>query len=130
MLLRNRIDAAQQLVPLLDRYKKENGLVLAIPRGGVPIGHYIAKHFHFPLDLLLTKKIGHPLNPELAIGAVSTEGEVIDERSGVSSAYIEKEILRLKNTLAQRYTELAGTHRAASPQNKTVIIVDDGKIGR
>src|SRR5258708_40294381 len=58
--------------------KKEEGVILAVPRGGVPLGYYLAKHLDFTLDLLMTKKIGHPLNQEYAIGAVGLEDSIIE----------------------------------------------------
>jgi predicted phosphoribosyltransferase len=64
---------------LLEKFKSDKSAVLAIPRGGVPIGYYITRTFHFSMDLLLAKKIGHPSNKELAIGAVSLEDEIIDD---------------------------------------------------
>ena len=69
MRFRDRNDAAEQLILYLDKYRNENGLVLAVPRGGVPIGYHIAKRYNLPLELLMTKKIGHPYHSELAIGA-------------------------------------------------------------
>ena len=66
----NRYDAAKQLALGLEEYKKEDCVILAVPHGGVPLGYYLARHFGFPIDLLITKKIGHPRNKEFAIGAV------------------------------------------------------------
>ena len=79
MYYKDRIDAAKRLVRLLSKYKDQDGVVLAIPRGGVPLGAYIAKELNFPLDILLVKKIGHPANSEYAIGAVSLENEIIND---------------------------------------------------
>ena len=79
----DRQDAALQLIPLLAKYANEECVVLAVPRGGVPIGHTIARQYNFPMEVLLTKKIGHPASKELAIGAVSLEDEVIDLRRDV-----------------------------------------------
>ncbi|MGZ3920849.1 MAG: phosphoribosyltransferase, partial [Bacteroidia bacterium] len=66
MRFKDRQDAAFQLIPYLDKYKNDKGVVLAVPRGGVPIAYYVAKHYNFPLELLMIKKIGHPSNPEFA----------------------------------------------------------------
>ena len=97
MEFENRYDAAQKLASYLDKYKDEPGIILAVPRGGVPIGFYLAKHFNFPLELMLTKKIGHPMNKELAIGAVSLEGEVIDEWHNISDSYLQGEINKIRS---------------------------------
>ena len=120
------MDAALQLVPLLSKYAKENGIVLAIPRGGVPLGAIIAKHYHFPLELLLTKKIGHPNNPELAIGAVSLTSEILDDRFTASDEYVANEILNIRQSLKDRYKKFMGDRHPSELHDKTVIIVDDG----
>ncbi len=79
----DRYDAAMQLAKKLQKYKEVNGGVLAVPRGGVPVGFYIAKQLHFDLDLLMSKKLGHPYNEEFAIGAVGMEDEIIEETHGI-----------------------------------------------
>ena len=126
MHFRDRYDAALQLIPHLEKYRNERGIVLAVPRGGVPIAYYIAKQFHFPLELLLSKKIGHPQNPELAIGAVSPEDHLIDPRYDVPGEYIEQEIIRIRENLGERYKKFAGDRKPLDIQGRTVIIVDDG----
>ena len=125
-MYRDRYDAALKLISLLEKFKKDKSVVLAIPRGGVPIGYYIARTFHFPLDLLLTKKIGHPLNKELAIGAVSLEDEIIDDYPYIAKDYIDNQILEIRESLKQRYEKFLGNRTPIDLKNKTVIIVDDG----
>lgn len=122
----DRYDASLKLISLLEKFKKDKSVVLAIPRGGVPIGYYIARTFHFPLDLLLAKKIGHPSNKELAIGAVSLEDEIIDDYPYISRDYIEDQILEIRESLKQRYKKFLGNRSPIDLKNKTVIIVDDG----
>ena len=73
----NRFDAAMKLLKKLDKYRGLNGVILAVPRGSVPIGFYLARYLDFQLDLLMTKKLGHPLNPEFAIGAVGLEIQLL-----------------------------------------------------
>ena len=70
-MFRDRLEAGRQLAVKLKKYKNELGVVLAIPRGGVPVGFEVAKEIKMPLELVLTKKIGHPDNKEYAIGAAS-----------------------------------------------------------
>src|SRR5204863_9769462 len=103
MLFHDRYDAALQLIPHLEKYKKERGVVLAVPRGGVPIGYYIAKYFNLPLELLMTKKIGHPLHEEFAIGSVSLEDHIIDELYDIPPEYLENEIKQIRQSLQERY---------------------------
>lgn len=126
MIFQDRFDAAMKLIPLLAKYKNEEGVVLAVPRGGVPIGYYIAMEYNFPLEILLTKKIGHPGSSELAIGAVSLENEVIDDRHNVSDAYIEEQVQLIRKSLQDRYKKFMGDRKPMDLENKIVIIVDDG----
>lgn len=126
MIFEDRYDAAMKMIPLLSKYKNDDGVVLAVPRGGVPIGFHIAKAYHFPLELLLTKKIGFPGNPELAIGAVSLENEIIDDRFDISDTYLKAEILKIRKSLQERYKKFMGDRQPADLKDKTVIIVDDG----
>jgi len=126
MVFRNRYDVAMRLIPYLDKYKNERGIVLAVPRGGVPIGYYIAKNYNLPLELLLTKKIGHPGSSELAIGAVSMEDYIIDERHNIPQEYIDKEVKKITESLKERHKKFMGDRKPVDVENKIVIIVDDG----
>lgn len=126
MKFENRYDAAMRLAPQLIKYACEKAVVLAIPRGAVPMGYYIAKELNLPLDILLTKKIGHPSNPELAVGSVSMEGRVIDPRFTMDEDFIEQETLRIREMLKSRYIKFMGSRSSVELKDKTVIIVDDG----
>lgn len=126
MIFENRYDAAMQLIPLLKKYEQENTVVLAIPRGAVPMGYYIAKELNLPLDILLSKKIGHPGNPELAIGSVSIEGRIIDTRFAIDQDYIQHETVKIRAMLKERHKKFMGSRPSIELNNKTVIIVDDG----
>jgi putative phosphoribosyl transferase len=127
MLFRDRHDAALRLIPQLEKYRKENGVVMAIPRGGVPIGYYIARHNNMPLDLMLTKKIGHPLNPEVAIGAVSLEDYEVQEHYIVPPSYIDTEVKKISDALHRQYRMYAGDqHHGLDLKGKTILLIDDG----
>ncbi len=126
MRFRDRIDAAIQLAPMLEKYRNEEGVVLAVPRGGVPIGHYLAKYFNFPLELLMTKKLGLPSQPEYAIGAVTLEDCILEDTSQVSQEYVESEVKRIREELRRRYYKFMGGKQPVDLKGKTVIIVDDG----
>lgn len=127
MLFRDRHDAALRLIPQLEKYRKENGVVMAIPRGGVPIGYYIARHHNMPLDLMSTKKIGHPLNPEVAIGAVSLEDYEVQDHYIVPPSYIAAEVKKISDALHHQYRMYTGDqHHALDLTGKTVILIDDG----
>src|SRR5688572_14816629 len=108
MYFTDRYDAAMQLASRLEKYKNEPGVILAVPRGGVPIGYYLAKHLDFVLDLLMTKKLGHPVNEEFAIGAVGLEDSIIEEAYDLPQEYIEKQIIRIRDQLKDRYKIFMG----------------------
>lgn len=123
---KDRNDAAQQLIPYLNKYKNERGTVLAVPRGGVPIAYPVAKAFNMPLELLMTKKIGHPHHEEFAIGAVSLEDHIVDEEFAMLHGYIDTEVNRIRESLRSKYTLFMGDRKPMELRNKLVIIIDDG----
>ncbi|XLS30680.1 phosphoribosyltransferase [Flavobacteriaceae bacterium M23B6Z8] len=125
-LFHNRKDAGEQLAVALRKYEKEDVVVLAIPRGGLPLGYIISKELGKPLDVVLTKKIGHPFNKEYAIGAVSLESKMISDTIDISERYIAEETARLRALLEQRYHQYYQNIEPVNFANKTVIIVDDG----
>ncbi|WFF71754.1 phosphoribosyltransferase family protein [Proteiniclasticum sp. QWL-01] len=77
MLFQDRKDAGQRLAQVLKKYREADVIVFALPRGGVVLGAEIARELGAPLDLIITKKIGHPMNPEYAIGAIAEDGEPV-----------------------------------------------------
>lgn len=122
----DRYDAAMQLAKKLEKYKGENGVVLAVPRGGVPIGYFIASQLGFELDLLMSKKLGHPYNEEFAIGAVGLEDEIIEETQGISLEYINEEVNNIHRQLKERYSKFMVDKKPVDITGKIVIVVDDG----
>lgn len=122
----DRYDAAMQLADKLEKYKGETGVVLAVPRGGVPIGYYLAKHLDFALDLLMAKKIGHPLHEEYAIGAVGLEDAFIDERDNIPDEYLKVQIDLIRLELKERYRRFMGREEPMDIRGKTAIVIDDG----
>ena len=125
-ILQDRKEAATLLYDKLEKYQSSDAVILAIPRGGVPIGYEIAKNLHLPLDIILSKKIGHPLNKEFAIGAVSLDSSFIDEHPDISAAYIESEIKKLRVSLLDKYNLYMGDREPTDVKGKIVILVDDG----
>lgn len=127
----NREEAGQLLGERLLVFKDQNPIILAIPRGGVPIGYEVAKRLKAPLDLIMVKKIGAPLNPEFAIGAVSE-----DSRPWLNEAVIKayhfhhKEIEKIAATKIQEVREqvqhLRGKKQPENISGRVVILVDDG----
>jgi len=124
----NREQAGSLLADELLIYKNSKDVVVvAIPRGGVPVGYEIAKKLNLPLEIVLSKKIGHPFNKEYAIGAVTLKSKSLNEFiEGVTAHYIESEIKRIREVLTNRYKLYYGDRIPMNLQNKTVIVVDDG----
>ena len=125
-LYENRTDAGKQLAERLIRYQGRDVVVLAIPRGGLPIGAEVAKALNVPLDVALTKKIGHPYQREYAIGAVSLESVIVSETETIPRAYIEEETARIREVLQKRQDQYYKNRKPISLKDKEVIVVDDG----
>jgi len=110
----------------LKKYKGDPGVVLAVPRGGIPVAYEVAKELDFPLEVILTKKIGHPLNKEYAIGAASLTDYFVIAHENVSDEYIKKEVEIIRQKLKDMYVKFMGDKEPESLINKTVIVIDDG----
>src|ERR1700704_6082994 len=102
-MFHDRREAGLALAQKLLHYKNVDGVVLAIPRGGVPVAYEVAKMLHLPLEIILSKKIGHPAHKEFAIGAVSLNGRIIEPNIYVPGEYIEDETLRIRMRLKDMY---------------------------
>lgn len=92
----DRIEAGILLAAKLKKYKDEPGIVLAVPRGGVPVAYAVASELDFPVEVVLTKKIGHPMNKEYAIGAASLTDYFVEPHENVSESYIRDELIRIR----------------------------------
>ncbi|TDE07784.1 phosphoribosyltransferase [Flavobacterium sandaracinum] len=125
-LLKDRLEAGLLLSKKLKKYKNTDSVILAVPRGGVPVGNSLAKNLHLPLDIVLSKKIGHPYNKEFAIGAVSLNSISIDRDHKIPQKYIDAEIIRLQEFLRGKYEYYRGAQQPLDMENKNVILVDDG----
>lgn len=102
----------------------DKGIVLGIPRGGVVVAKEVAKELKLPLDIIVTRKIGAPYQPELALGAVDADGEIVGEirKIGGMKEIIEREIGEIK----RREVLYRGGRKPLEVSGKTVILVDDG----
>jgi putative phosphoribosyl transferase len=125
-VLKDRLEAGHLLSERLAKFTKTDGLVLAIPRGGVPIAYEIAKDLELPLEIILTKKIGHPNHPESAIGAVSLNDRILEEYKDVPGLYIAEETARLRRELKEKQALYTGNRKPFDVRNKTIILTDDG----
>lgn len=125
-MFRNRQDAGRLLSEKLEQFRNTNSIVLAIPRGGIPVALEISKALHIPIDVILCKKIGHPQNEEVAIGAVCTQGMIIDNNQQVPKEYIKRKAEEIKNKLKAQLKLFRGNRSFPDVQGKNVILVDDG----
>lgn len=125
-MFRDQIEAGLLLAAKLRKFKNDPGIVLAVPRGGVPVAYAVARELGFPLDIILTKKIGHPQNEEYAIGAASLSDYFIIPHENVSPQYIEQELFRIRARLREMYRRFMGDNEPEKLEGKTVIVIDDG----
>lgn len=131
-LFENRTDAGRQLAEALGAYAGRSDLiVLALPRGGVPVAYEVARALKAPLDLLIVRKLGTPGNPELAMGAIASGGASVLNRDVVSIYRISDEVI--ENAAAKERQELERRerlYRGDRPypdiENRCIIVVDDG----
>ena len=129
MRFKNRLEAGVQLAILLQKYADDNLVVYALPRGGVSLGVEIAKKLHAPFDLVITKKIGHPGNPEYALCAIAEDGEPIcnqDDIGYIDKHWLQEEIDRVRVEIKRRREKYFGEITNPDIEGKTAIIVDDG----
>lgn len=124
-MFKDRTAAGYQLATRLEPYRGK-ALVLAIPRGGVPIGRVVADHLNLPLDLALCKKIPHPKQPEYAIGAATLEDYFIFDEPGLPPGYADQEVARIRERLRDMHERYLPGKPAPKIQGETVILVDDG----
>jgi predicted phosphoribosyltransferase len=129
MAFENRTEAAQLLAKRLDKYGDQHPLVLAIPRGAVPMGKIVADALGGELDVVLVRKLGAPHNPELAVGSIDETGAVYldpDTRDLWNDAYLESEKEAQLATLRRRRQQYAPTGSPIDPAGRVVIVLDDG----
>ncbi|MDN5869808.1 MAG: phosphoribosyltransferase [Nitrococcus sp.] len=128
-MFKDRADAALQLAQRLRHLEGEHPLVLAIPRGAVPMARLIADALGGELDIVLVHKLGAPGNPEYAIGAVSADGSVAISEQGralCSKDYIDREVGAQLRILRARYRRYSVVRPPIDPSGRLVIVVDDG----
>ncbi|HUH05197.1 MAG TPA: phosphoribosyltransferase family protein [Kofleriaceae bacterium] len=128
---RNRQEAGRALAVPLAPYASDLPIVIALPRGGVPVGYEIARELRAPLEVWIVRKIGVPWHPELGVGAVSEDGYVylargILEHVGLSEAELARAIEQKRAEIADRVTLFRGARPRPSLLDRTVILVDDG----
>jgi len=131
-MFQNRADAGQKLAFKLSAYSGQTDVVvLALPRGGVPVGCEVARALHAPVDVFVVRKLGVPWNPELAMGAVATGGVRVLEQETIRSLAIPGEEIAKAATqeemeLERREHAYRGSRVPLPIAGKKVILVDDG----
>jgi predicted phosphoribosyltransferase len=127
----DRTDAGRQLADLVEGHDVDADVVLAIPRGGLPLGRAVADALSVPLDVVVARKMGAPHNPELAIGAVAADGSAwinddLVAELGVDEAYVEEKRREEATNAAEKAERYRGDRSEPDLAGKTVVVVDDG----
>lgn len=129
---KNRIEAGQALAGALEKYKgKPNTVILALPRGGVPVAHEVAKNLNLPMDVWIVRKLGIPGHEELAMGAIALGGVCyinhhLVQKLHLPESAIERVIEQEMRELERRNKLYRDGKETPDIENKTVIIIDDG----
>ena len=125
----DRTQAGSMLAQKLEKYKElPNTLILALPRGGLPVANIIAQHLHLPLDVIITRKIGHPYSEEFALGAISEYGSSVwgKDIEDVDPEWIDFEVKKENEEIKRRKKMYLGSRKRLGLEGKIVILVDDG----
>jgi putative phosphoribosyl transferase len=127
----DRSDAGRRLAAALRGYSDGSPIVIALPRGGVPVGYEVARALEAPLDIWVVRKIGLPWQPEVAIGAVAEGGELVlaatmAKASGLSEQELSRAVEEKRGEVAERVRKFRGAHARPALAGRTVILVDDG----
>ena len=133
MSFRNRSDAGRQLAKALAGYKDQQPVILALPRGGVPVAAQVAAALNAPLDLILVRKIGVPFQPELAMGAVVDGGAPIVVRNedvirlaGIDESEFQAVCDNQLAEIERRRQRYLGSRQRVDVSGRTAIVIDDG----
>jgi putative phosphoribosyl transferase len=130
MRFRDRTEAGEKLAQILaQKYGGQPGAVYALPRGGIAVGVPIARALNMPLDLAIARKIGHPLQPEYAIGAVTEHGEPVINAQAVEHVdreWFRSEVEAERQEARRRHAAYTGSREPVTSTGKTAILVDDG----
>ena len=130
MVFHNRNEAADRLAVALEAYRGKSPLILAIPRGAVPMGQRLARALKGELDVVLVRKLRAPFNPEFAIGSIDESGwtYIADyaESAGGTSTYLEQEKRDQLTTIRKRREQYTPLRPPIDPAGRIVIVVDDG----
>ena len=125
----NRREAGKRLAEALRTYRGGKTVVYALPRGGVPVGFEVAKELGAPLDLIISRKIGHPHYPEYAVCAVTEDGDLVcdeAERASLEPAWLEGAVEHGRAEAKRRREVYLAGRKHISARGRKAIVVDDG----
>ncbi|HRN18079.1 MAG TPA: phosphoribosyltransferase family protein, partial [Trueperaceae bacterium] len=128
-LFRDRVDAGEKLARALGALAGQNVVVIGLPRGGVPVAAEVARALGAPLDVLVVRKLGHPRQPELAVGALAQGGFSVRNEglmAGVSEADFARVLAREQRELERRADAYRGGRPPLDLKGKQAVLVDDG----
>ncbi len=131
-MFENRCAAGDRLAGLLEKHRDDpTGLILALPRGGVAVGYRISVALRVPLDVFITRKLGTPGNPELAMGAVAETGttlfnEDVINALGITQAQLDREVEAQQEEIRRRQVLYRGARALPPIAERTIMLVDDG----
>ena len=128
-MFKDRKDAGEKLAKALEKYKAENPLILAIPRGGVEVGLQVAKKLNADFSLIIARKLPFPDNPEAGFGAIAENGSTFIHENAyywLSGENIEKIKRQQIAEIERRVKVLRGEHPLPKIKGRTVILIDDG----
>lgn len=130
MIFADRIAAARKLAEALSDYRDKHPLILAIPRGAVPMAKVIAQKLNGEMDVVLVRKLRAPDNPEFAIGSIDESGWIYladyAERADADQDYMNQEVSVQMETIRQRRMQYTPNRPSVNPAGRIVIVIDDG----
>lgn len=130
-MFKDRTDAGQKLAEKLIEYGKNNPIIFALPRGGVPVGYQVAKALDAPLDTIIVRKIGAPSNPEFGVGAIAPKDVLVFDTGSLNSLGLKPEDLKHvvreeRQELERRALKYQSGKWSKDAPTDTIIVVDDG----
>ncbi|MGI5826267.1 MAG: phosphoribosyltransferase [Patescibacteria group bacterium] len=129
MIFEDRTDAGKKLAERLAKYKEKNPALYALPRGGVEVAVPIAQKLAVPMDLIIARKVGHPLQPEFGIAAISEGGHLVTNPemvATVDSEWFADEVARQQEIAKEKRQQYLSGLEVIQAEGRVAIIVDDG----
>lgn len=131
MPFRDRSDAGRQLARVLESLRDQRPVILGLPRGGVPVASEVARALNAPLDVILVRKLGVPVQPELAMGAIGEDGVVVHNPEVLTAVPVDEATMRAveaqeRSELARRAELFRAGRTRLSLRDRVVVLVDDG----